>query len=84
LEEQPGQYEQGIHEVDDKMIALNLLHEGESDIGRSSQIIEEDQAAFQNKSFKGFAKQDFSVPLLIIALLFVLGEIFYLKWRGDF
>tara|TARA_Y100000310_G_scaffold172609_2_gene172745 strand:+ start:13905 stop:15665 length:1761 start_codon:yes stop_codon:yes gene_type:complete len=84
LEEQPGQYEQGVHEVKDKVIALNLLHELESDVGRTSSVIQEDTSAFQNKSFKGFAKQDFSVPLLIIGLLLVLFEIFYLKWRGDF
>ena len=71
----------GIHDIDDKRVAVNLLNELESDIAKESEEFVagdiESQTGRSNFPF------DLAIPLAALALLIVLLEIIIVKFRGD-
>ena len=75
--------EVGLYEFDKKKVAVNLLDEKESDIGLPSKIEEriERQKLLERES----KERDFNLelPILLLVLLIMLLEFFYIKRRGD-
>jgi len=83
LSEKVGRSKVGVVEEEGKTIALNLLNEKESDVSRKSTLLEQDSESFKEKEFKGKARFELAIPLLILGVLLILLELLYLKWRGD-
>ena len=75
--------EVGIYEFDGKKFAVNLLDEKESDVGLPSKI--EKQKERQSLFSRESKERDFNLefPILLLVLMFMLAEFFYIKRRGD-
>ena len=75
--------ESGIYGFDDKKIAVNLLNEEESDLGRESVDLKNELNEFSAEKVKDVDNIDLEVPLLIAALAILFIEFIYIKRRGD-
>ncbi|MDP7116178.1 MAG: hypothetical protein QF915_03900, partial [Candidatus Woesearchaeota archaeon] len=84
LSENPQFRHAGVFEIEGKMKAFNLLSEGESDIGKKSSLLEEDELAFAEKSYAAKAEYDLSLLLLFLGIGLLIFELFILKYRGEF
>ncbi|MCP3682475.1 MAG: VWA domain-containing protein [bacterium] len=75
--------EAGIYTVGRKKIAASLLSEEESDVSKSKEELEEEQKQFYIKEREQTDELSFEYLLIIIAGLIILGELIYVKRRGD-
>ena len=75
--------EAGLYELEDRKIAVNLVNEQESDIGREAEIVKQDKQKFSSEKAKESKEFSFSLPLLIFAFAIILFELIYIKIRGD-
>ncbi len=75
--------EAGIYEFDSKKIAVNLLDEKESDISIPTKI--EKQEERERLLGRESKEHDFNIelPILLLVLVLILAEFFYIKIRGD-
>ena len=78
LIDKAGFYEEGI-----KTVAYNFLDEAESDVSMDSDLFSKEQSDFIEKDVQEEIEFDFTMPVLILASLVLLFEIFYIKLRGD-
>ena len=74
--------EAGIYELEDRSIAANLLDPLESDLNRkvsfgTKSIEYELRPVREDRNF------DFELPLILIAAILLIVELFYIKIRGD-
>ncbi|MFH1324863.1 MAG: BatA and WFA domain-containing protein [Nanoarchaeota archaeon] len=75
--------ELGIYEFDGKKIAVNLVNEKESDVGRENVELKSDLNNFSAEKVKDVDNFDLEVPLLMITVLLLFFEFIYIKRRGD-
>ncbi len=75
--------EAGIYELNTKKIAVNLLNEKESDISKTTNILEQDKKEFESETELKTKKIDLDYYLIILAILLIFVEIIYIKLRGD-
>ncbi|GEM_PF-460154 len=75
--------EVGIYDFDNKKYAANLINEKESNINVPSKV--ETRQERQNLLERESAEHDFNLelPILLLVLIFMLAEFFYIKRRGD-
>ena len=71
----------GIYQEKNKHIAANLLTEAESDVSKETKL-EAKEGVLAEKIQKQ-SKLEFDIPLLIVASLLILTELFFIKKRGD-
>lgn len=72
----------GIYKYDDKQVAANLINEKESDVNKDDRI----DSTTVNKKLKESivtTKLQLDFYLMVLALLLILFELFYIKRRGD-
>ncbi len=69
----------GFYKIGGEIVSVNLLDPLESDISNS--VIAKTQFSFEEK--KKEVKEDLTDLLIVSVILLVIGEIAYLKWRGD-
>ena len=74
--------EVGIYTLQDRKIAVNLASELESDINRASPVGAKSKE-YELKPVKETRKFPLETALLALALLLVLFEVFFIKYRGD-
>ncbi len=84
LADKPQIRKAGIHEIEGKSIAFNLLDEDESDISRQPQLLEEDRNVFKEKTYAGKVRADIALWLLFGGVALVIMELLMVKWRGEF
>jgi len=75
--------ENGIYQLTNKHLAVNLLNEKESDISKTTNILEQDKKEFQTETELKTKKIDIDYYLIILAFLLIFIEIIYIKKRGD-
>jgi len=75
--------EAGIYEFDNKKVAVNLVNEKESDIGRENIELKDSLEEFSTEKVKNVDHIELEAPLLIAALLILFIEFIYIKRRGD-
>jgi len=73
----------GIHDLATKKVAVNLISEKESDIGKTEGIGTESMEGDEER-FKRKIPINLDIPFIIIVLVLIFGELFYVKYRGDF
>ncbi|MBW2991191.1 VWA domain-containing protein [Candidatus Woesearchaeota archaeon] len=72
----------GLYTLNDRVIAINLLNEKESDVGNKASLAEQ---GFYQSSVKFKEKIPFELTdyLIIAAIILLLLEFLYIKLRGD-
>ncbi len=75
--------EAGIYELNGRKYAANLLDEAESDVVKGSLLNEESESAETLKEEGRETDLSLSPLLLVLSLLLLCFEIFYIKRRGD-
>ena len=75
--------EAGIYKFDKREVAVNLLNEKESDINAENIELEDEIGKFSVEKVKDVEDLDLEVPLLIAALVLLIIEFIYIKFRGD-
>lgn len=75
--------EDGIYEIGDKKIAVNLISQDESDINVKERTIGENAGSYVIKPVKEDVNTNLEIPLIILVMLILLTEIIYIKKRGD-
>lgn len=76
--------EVGIYSLPDKDVAVNLYDEKESNLagsGITAQPSEQKPVSYTTQIVR--APKDLAVYLIIIAILLVILELYYLHWRGE-
>ncbi len=76
--------EVGVYELPDKDVAVNLYDEKESNLaggGITSQPSEKKEISYDTQIVR--APRDLDIYLIIIAILLVIMELYYLRWRGE-
>ncbi|NQV08549.1 BatA domain-containing protein [Candidatus Woesearchaeota archaeon] len=73
----------GIHDLGTKKVAVNLLSEKESDVSKTESIEKQDIRTDENR-FERKVPVDLDTYFIIIAIVFIMGELLYIKYRGDF
>jgi len=75
--------EVGIYEFNNRKVAVNLLNELESDVSLKSQ--KRDNIHAQQPEGSSVVEENFnlSIAMLVVTLLLLLFEIYYIKRRGD-
>ncbi len=76
--------EVGVYELPDKDVAVNLYDEKESNLaggGITSQPSEKKEISYNTQIVR--APRDLDIYLIIIAILLVIMELYYLRWRGE-
>ena len=78
---------QGIYNIKGKDVSLNLLDQGESDVGESgidnTAILKRDKEDFEVTEAEQKMPYSFEKSLVILVLLLFAAEIFIVKSRGD-
>lgn len=72
----------GIHDLGTKKVAVNLITEKESEVSKTENIAREDIITDEER-FKRRLPRNLDTPFIIIALVLIFGELFYIKYRGD-
>jgi len=75
--------ENGLYQLTNKKLAANLLNEKESDISKTTDILEQDKQEFQTSTELKTKKIDLDYYLIILAFIIIFIEIIYIKKRGD-
>ena len=78
LTDKAGFYEEGV-----KTVAYNFVDEAESDVSKDPVLVSKEYANFVEKDVEEDIDFDLTVFVLILAIVAVLFEIFYIKFRGD-
>lgn len=74
---------QGLYTLKDRIVAINLANEKESDV--SSEFEQSEEADAQSgERFKEKVPYEFTDYLLYAAIIILLLELLYIKMRGDF
>ncbi len=76
--------EVGVYELPDKDVAVNLYDEKESNLaggGITSQPSEKKEISYNTQIVR--APRNLDIYLIIIAILLVIMELYYLHWRGE-
>lgn len=76
--------EVGVYGLPDKEVAVNLYDEKESNLaggGMTVQPSETKEISYNTQIVR--APKYFDIYLIIIAIIFVILELFYLRWRGE-
>ncbi|TAN35288.1 MAG: hypothetical protein EPN24_07450 [Candidatus Methanoperedens sp.] len=76
--------EVGVYELPDKDVAVNLYDEKESNLaggGITSQPSEKKEISYNTQIVR--APRNLDIYLIIIAILLVIMELYYLRWRGE-
>ena len=76
--------EVGVYELPDKDVAVNLYDEKESNLaggGITTQPTETKEISYNTQIVR--APKNLDIYLIIIAILFVIMELYYLHWRGE-
>ncbi len=81
IEQKPEIKKTGIYETENKKIAVNLINEIESDVGR--QTISFENSEFVPGTSHEEAVLNLNIYFITAALLLMLFEILYIKSRGD-
>ncbi len=74
--------EQGVYELEDRVIAVNLVDELESNINMDKKIGTK-SVDYELKPVKETREFHWEIWLLAIALALVVFEVFFIKYRGD-
>lgn len=74
--------EQGVYELEDRVIAVNLVDELESNINMDKKVGTK-SVDYELKPVKETREFHWELMLLIIALVLVVFEVFFVKYRGD-
>jgi hypothetical protein len=74
--------EQGLYELEDRVIAVNLVDELESNINMEKKVGTK-SVDYELKPVKETREFHWELMLLIIALILVVFEVFFVKYRGD-
>jgi len=74
--------EQGLYQLEDRVIAANLLSDEESTINAEKPVGTK-STEYQLKPVKEQRKFPLDIVLLALALFLVLFEVFFIKYRGD-
>lgn len=73
---------QGIYQVGDRSIAVNLLDPKESDI-TAKEIVGQESTRAELKPITEERELEWEIPLLIAACVMLFLELVYIKFRGD-
>jgi hypothetical protein len=76
--------EVGVYGLPDKEIAVNLYDEKESNLaggGITEQPSEKKEISYSTQIIR--APKDLDIYLIIIAIILVIMELYYLRWRGE-
>jgi hypothetical protein len=74
--------EQGVYELEDRVIAVNLVDELESNINMDKKVGTK-SVDYELKPVKETREFHWELMLLVIALTLVVFEVFFVKYRGD-
>lgn len=74
--------EQGVYELEDRIISANLMSDKESNINPEN-VIGTRSIEYELKPVKEKRERDWSTYLVTIALILSFIELFYIKKRGD-
>ncbi|MBW2969775.1 BatA and WFA domain-containing protein [Candidatus Woesearchaeota archaeon] len=74
--------EVGIYELEDRVIAVNLVDELESNVNLEKQVGTK-SLEYELKPVKETREFPLDIWLLVFALFFILFEVFFVKYRGD-
>ncbi len=74
--------EQGLYELEDRIIAVNLVDEMESNINLDKKIGTR-SVDYELKPVKETREYHWEIMLLTIALVLLIFEVFFVKYRGD-
>jgi len=74
--------ETGVYELEDRIIAVNLVNDRESDINSRTQVGTR-STEYELRPVKETREFPWDYALLTIALLFVLFEVWFVRKRGD-
>lgn len=74
--------EVGVYELEDRVIAVNLVDELESNINLEKSIGTK-SVEYELKPVKETREFPLDIWLLVLALFFVVFEVFFVKYRGD-
>ena len=72
----------GVYNIDNKMIAFNLLNEPESNINKEPEVLTKEKE-FYIKPKPKKQKLSIEIPLMIFIIILVLFELIYLKIQGE-
>lgn len=74
--------EAGVYELEDRVIAVNAINELESDINLDKQVGTR-STEYELQPVKETREFHWTLWLLALALLALLFEVWFVKWRGD-
>ncbi len=74
--------EQGVYELKDRKIAVNLLNELESDVNRAVSVGVRSEN-YELQPVKETREFNLELVLLSLALILTVFEVFFIKYRGD-
>jgi hypothetical protein len=74
--------EAGFYHVGERTVAVNLLNERESSLS-SAESVGQKSKEYELKPVTEKRKYSFDLALLVLALLFLAGEVLYVKMRGE-
>jgi hypothetical protein len=74
--------ESGVYELEDRIIAVNLVDEVESNVNLEEPVGTK-STDYELKPVKETREFSWTIWLLIIGLVFVMFEVFFVKYRGD-
>lgn len=72
----------GFHNLGTKEVAINLLSDKESDVGKESNVVRE-ETEVDKERFKTTRPVNIETHLISLGLLLLFLELFYIKYRGD-
>ena len=73
----------GIYEFDGKKVAVNLVSEAESNVGKESKIIEDYKKTFFEDKIRKEKRVNVDIALIFIAIILLLLELLIIKFRGE-
>ena len=75
--------EVGVYSSSERKLVVNLLSDKESNIGQVEKLHSSYEFKSVDKEIKTADKADTLLFFIILSLLFVFGEMLYIKVRGD-
>jgi hypothetical protein len=73
----------GVYEIPGKLVSVNLYDAAESNLGGSGITATETAGTSTEKTVRTTTKKEFDWVLLILALVLICTELYYIRSRGE-